>query len=185
MPPACDMRWMMKDAVDHAPIWCSVDLRDGNQALVIPMSLEEKLEFYQKLIAIGFKEIEVGFPAASETEYAFLRTLVEKDMIPDDVTVQVLTQAREHIIRRTFEALDGVLFRILTGELHRHRGRLRAGRVQCRPRRMAADGGEESHHQSPLDRAAVHAPCLRHADRLHGPAPQVQRQRHPLPPSTQ
>ena len=108
MPPACDMRWMMKDAVDHAPIWCSVDLRDGNQALVIPMSLEEKLEFYQKLIAIGFKEIEVGFPAASETEYAFLRTLVEKDMIPDDVTVQVLTQAREHIIRRTFEALDGV-----------------------------------------------------------------------------
>ena len=102
------MRWMMKDAVDHAPIWCSVDLRDGNQALVIPMSLEEKLEFYQKLIAIGFKEIEVGFPAASETEYAFLRTLVEKDMIPDDVTVQVLTQAREHIIRRTFEALDGV-----------------------------------------------------------------------------
>lgn len=108
MPPACDMRWMMKDAVDHAPIWCSVDLRDGNQALVIPMSLEEKLEFYQKLIAIGFKEIEVGFPAASETEYAFLRTLVEKDMIPDDVTVQVLTQARDHIIRRTFEALDGV-----------------------------------------------------------------------------
>lgn len=102
------MRWMMKDAVDHAPIWCSVDLRDGNQALVIPMSLEEKLEFYQKLIAIGFKEIEVGFPAASETEYAFLRTLVEKDMIPDDVTVQVLTQARDHIIRRTFEALDGV-----------------------------------------------------------------------------
>ena len=105
MPPACDMRWMMKDAVDHAPIWCSVDLRDGNQALVIPMSLEEKLEFYQKLIAIGFKEIEVGFPAASETEYAFLRTLVEKDMIPDDVTVQVLTQARDHIIRRTLSLI--------------------------------------------------------------------------------
>lgn len=108
MPPACDMSWMMKDAVDHAPTWCSVDLRDGNQALVIPMSLSEKLEFYQKLIQIGFKEIEIGFPAASETEYEFLRTLVEKDMIPDDVTVQVLTQAREHIIRRTFEALDGV-----------------------------------------------------------------------------
>lgn len=102
------MSWMMKDAVDHAPTWCSVDLRDGNQALVIPMSLSEKLEFYQKLIQIGFKEIEIGFPAASETEYEFLRTLVEKDMIPDDVTVQVLTQAREHIIRRTFEALDGV-----------------------------------------------------------------------------
>ena len=108
MPPACDMSWMMQDAVDHAPTWCSVDLRDGNQALVIPMSLSEKLEFYQKLIQIGFKEIEIGFPAASETEYEFLRTLVEKDMIPDDVTVQVLTQAREHIIRRTFEALDGV-----------------------------------------------------------------------------
>ena len=108
MPPACDMSWMMKDAVDKAPTWCSVDLRDGNQALVIPMSLSEKLEFYKKLIQIGFKEIEIGFPAASETEYEFLRTLVEKDMIPDDVTVQVLTQAREHIIRRTFEALDGV-----------------------------------------------------------------------------
>ncbi len=108
MPPACDMSWMMKDAVDQAPTWCSVDLRDGNQALVIPMSLSEKLEFYKKLIQIGFKEIEIGFPAASETEYEFLRTLVEKDMIPDDVTVQVLTQAREHIIRRTFDALDGV-----------------------------------------------------------------------------
>lgn len=108
MPPACDMSWMMKDDVEKAPTWCSVDLRDGNQALVIPMSLSEKLEFYQKLIQIGFKEIEIGFPAASETEYEFLRTLVEKDMIPDDVTVQVLTQAREHIIRRTFEALDGV-----------------------------------------------------------------------------
>ena len=108
MPPACDMSWMMKDAVDHAPTWCSVDLRDANQALIIPMSLSEKLEFYKKLIAVGFKEIEIGFPAASETEYEFLRTLIEKDMIPDDVTVQVLTQAREHIIRRTFEALDGV-----------------------------------------------------------------------------
>ncbi len=108
MPPEMDMDWMKKDAIDRAPTWCSVDLRDGNQALVIPMSLEEKLEFYKKLIEVGFKEIEIGFPAASETEYEFLRTLVEKDMIPKDVTVQVLTQAREHIIRRTFEALDGV-----------------------------------------------------------------------------
>ncbi len=108
MPPAIDTAWMQKDAIETAPTWCSVDLRDGNQALIIPMSLEEKLEFYQKLIQVGFKEIEIGFPAASETEYAFLRTLVEKDMIPQDVTVQVLTQAREHIIRRTFEALDGV-----------------------------------------------------------------------------
>ncbi len=108
MPPAIDTAWMQKDAIETAPTWCSVDLRDGNQALIIPMSLEEKLEFYQKLIQVGFKEIEIGFPAASETEYAFLRSLVEKDMIPKDVTVQVLTQAREHIIRRTFEALDGV-----------------------------------------------------------------------------
>ncbi len=108
MPPVIATDWMQKDAIEKAPTWCSVDLRDGNQALVIPMSLEEKLEFYKKLIEVGFKEIEIGFPAASETEYEFLRTLVEKDMIPKDVTVQVLTQAREHIIRRTFEALDGV-----------------------------------------------------------------------------
>ena len=108
MPPTVDMSWAMKDCIDKAPTWCSVDLRDGNQALIIPMSLEEKIEFYKHLLSVGFKEIEVGFPAASETEYEFLRTLVEKDLIPDDVTVQVLTQAREHIIKRTFEALDGV-----------------------------------------------------------------------------
>ena len=94
--------------IDKAPIWCSVDLRDGNQALVIPMSLEEKLEFFEHLVKIGFKEIEIGFPAASETEYEFCRTLIEKNMIPDDVTIQVLTQSREHIIKKTFEALKGV-----------------------------------------------------------------------------
>jgi 2-isopropylmalate synthase len=108
MPPVVDMSWTQKDAPDKAPIWCSVDLRDGNQALIIPMSLEEKIRFYKVLVAIGFKEIEVGFPAASETEYEFLRYLVDHDMIPDDVTVQVLTQAREHIIKKTFEALKGV-----------------------------------------------------------------------------
>lgn len=108
MPPKVDMSWTAKEYPDKAPVWCSVDLRDGNQALVIPMSLDEKLEFYKMLVKIGFKEIEVGFPAASETEYEFLRTLIEKDMIPEDVTVQVLTQARDHIIKRTFEALDGV-----------------------------------------------------------------------------
>jgi 2-isopropylmalate synthase len=108
MPPVVDMSWTKKEYADHAPIWCSVDLRDGNQSLIIPMSLEDKIEFYKMLVKMGFKEIEVGFPAASETEYAFLRTLVEKDLIPDDVTVQVLTQAREHIIRKTFEALQGV-----------------------------------------------------------------------------
>ena len=105
--PAGYDSWVKKDHIEKAPTWCSVDLRDGNQALIVPMSLEEKLEFFQMLVKIGFKEIEVGFPAASETEYEFLRTLIEKNMIPDDVTVQVLTQCRDHIIRRTFEAVKG------------------------------------------------------------------------------
>ena len=99
--------WMKKDSIDKAPIWCSVDLRDGHQALIVPMSLEEKLEFFGHLVRIGFKEIEIGFPAASETEYEFCRTLIERNLIPDDVTIQVLTQAREHIIAKTFEALAG------------------------------------------------------------------------------
>ena len=98
---------MKKDAIEKPPIWCSVDLRDGNQALVHPMSLEEKLEFFKLLVDIGFKEIEVGFPASSDTEYQFIRALIEKNMIPEDVTIQVLTQAREHIIRKTFEAVKG------------------------------------------------------------------------------
>lgn len=105
--PGNNFKWVQKDHIETPPKWCSVDLRDGNQSLVIPMSLEEKLEFYKLLLKVGFKEIEVGFPAASETEYEFLRTLIERDMIPDDVTVQVLTQAREHIIRKTFEACKG------------------------------------------------------------------------------
>ena len=107
MPPEPCYDWVKKDAIEKAPIWCSVDLRDGNQALIEPMSLDEKLEFFQLLVDIGFKVIEVGFPAASETEYQFMRTLIEQNMIPDDVTVQVLTQAREHIIKRTFEAVKG------------------------------------------------------------------------------
>lgn len=107
MPPECTYEWVKKDYIDKAPLWCSVDLRDGNQALIEPMNLEEKLEFFQMLVDIGFKEIEVGFPAASETEYNFARALIERDMIPDDVTIHVLTQARDHIIRRTFEALEG------------------------------------------------------------------------------
>ena len=107
MPPEVTYDWAKKDNIEKPPIWCSVDLRDGNQALIEPMSLEEKLEFFQMLVDIGFKEIEVGFPAASETEYQFMRTLIERNMIPDDVTVQVLTQAREHIIKRTFEAVKG------------------------------------------------------------------------------
>ena len=107
MPPVKCMKWAEKEYVDKAPIWCSVDLRDGNQALVIPMSLEQKVEFFKLLVKIGFKEMEVGFPAASETEYEFLRTLIEQNLIPEDVTIQVLTQAREHIIRKTFEAVKG------------------------------------------------------------------------------
>ena len=107
MPPVKCNDWVNKEYVDKAPIWCSVDLRDGNQALVEPMSLDEKLEFFQMLVEVGFKEIEIGFPAASETEYEFCRTLIEKNMIPDDVTIQVLTQARPHIIKKTFEAVKG------------------------------------------------------------------------------
>ena len=107
MPPECTYDWVKKDYIDKPPIWCSVDLRDGNQALIEPMSLEEKLQFFEMLVKIGFKEIEVGFPAASETEYNFMRALIDRNMIPDDVTVQVLTQAREHIIKKTFEAVKG------------------------------------------------------------------------------
>lgn len=107
MPPEPCYDWVKRDSITKAPAWCSVDLRDGNQALIEPMSLDEKIEFFQLLLDVGFKEIEVGFPAASETEYQFLRALIEQNMIPDDVTIQVLTQAREHIIKRTFEAVQG------------------------------------------------------------------------------
>ena len=107
LPPVTCMDWAEKDYIDKAPVWCSVDLRDGNQALVIPMNLSQKIEFFKLLVEIGFKEIEVGFPAASETEYKFIRTFIEENLIPDDVTIQVLTQARPHIIQRTFEAVKG------------------------------------------------------------------------------
>ncbi len=107
MPPVECMDWAKKDYIEKAPVWCSVDLRDGNQALIVPMSLQQKINFFKLLVKVGFKEIEVGFPAASETEYQFLRALIEQDLIPDDVTIQVLTQAREHIIKKTFEALQG------------------------------------------------------------------------------
>ncbi len=107
MPPEQCTEWVKKEYIDKAPIWCSVDLRDGNQALIKPMTLDQKIEFFKMLVKIGFKEIEVGFPAASETEYEFLRMLIDQNLIPDDVTVQVLTQARPHIIKKTFEALEG------------------------------------------------------------------------------
>ena len=101
-----ERQWPGKE-IEKAPIWCSVDLRDGNQALVDPMVVEEKIEMFQYLIKLGFKEIEVGFPAASQIEFDFLRHLIEHDMIPDDVYVQVLTQCREELIARTFESIQG------------------------------------------------------------------------------
>ena len=120
MPPVQCLDWTKKEYIDKAPIWCSVDLRDGNQALIVPMNLEEKLEFFKVLVAIGFKEIEIGFPAASETEYEFCRALIEQDLIPDDVTIQVLTQSREHIIKKTFEALAGAKHAVVHLYLFRH-----------------------------------------------------------------
>ena len=101
------MDWVKKERLTEAPAWCSVDLRDGNQALITPMNLEEKLSFFNFLLELGFKEIEVGFPAASETEYEFLRTIIEENMIPDDVYIQVLTQSRPHIIKKTFDSIKG------------------------------------------------------------------------------
>ena len=98
---------MANKKIDKAPIWCSVDLRDGNQALPVPMSVDEKITFFKLLVETGFKQIEVGFPSASNTEYQFLRALIEENLIPEDVTVQVLTQARDHLIQKTFEALRG------------------------------------------------------------------------------
>ena len=102
-----EREWPNKE-IEKAPIWCSVDLRDGNQALVEPMVVEEKVEMFNLLVKMGFKEIEIGFPAASQIEFDFLRQLVERRLIPDDVTVQVLTQCREHLVKRTFEALQGI-----------------------------------------------------------------------------
>ena len=102
-----DRTWPDK-TIEKAPIWCSVDLRDVNQALITPMKIEEKVEMFQLLVDLGFKEIEVGFPSSSQIEYDFLRLLIEENLIPDDVTVQVLTQAREHLIRKTFESLKGL-----------------------------------------------------------------------------
>ena len=101
-----DRQWPAR-IINKAPLWCSVDLRDGNQALVEPMGPERKRRMFDMLVKLGFKEIEVGFPAASDTDFAFVRELVEKDLIPDDVTIQVLTQARAELIERSFESIRG------------------------------------------------------------------------------
>jgi 2-isopropylmalate synthase len=106
-PPATSTEWAKKEYIETAPTWCSVDLRDGNQALPIPMTLNEKVEFFNLLVEIGFKEIEIGFPASNDTEFAFCRELIEKKLIPDDVTIAVLTQCRENIVRKTFDATIG------------------------------------------------------------------------------
>ena len=144
MPPSVDLSWAQKEYVDKAPIWCSVDLRDGNQSLIIPMSMDEKVEFFRHLVDIGFKEIEVGFPAASETEYAFLRKLIEEELIPDDVTIQVLTQSREHIIEKTFEALRGVKRAVV--HLYNSTSRVQREQVFKKPEeeiiQIAVDGAE-------------------------------------------
>ena len=102
-----DRTWPVKE-ITKAPIWCSVDLRDGNQALITPMNIDQKVRFFKKLVEVGFKEIEVGFPSASQIEFDFLRKLIDDNLVPEDVTLQVLTQAREHLIRRTFEAVKGL-----------------------------------------------------------------------------
>lgn len=104
--PLADRTWPNR-TITTAPIWCSVDLRDGNQALINPMGPAKKMDLYRALLKIGFKEIEVGFPAASDTDFQFVRELIEKDLIPEDVTIQVLVQSRRHLIERTFEAIRG------------------------------------------------------------------------------
>ena len=110
-----DRKWP-SNVITKAPVWCSVDLRDGNQALVNPMGIEQKIEFFKLLVKIGFKEIEVGFPSSSDTEFEFVRRLIEEKLIPDDVWIQVLSQAREPLIEKTFEAIESaknVIFHIL------------------------------------------------------------------------
>ena len=126
LPPVMSYDWVKKDAISAPPIWCSVDLRDGNQALIDPMDLESKIAFFRILTDIGFKEIEVGFPASSDTEYQFIRALIERNMIPEDVTIQVLTQAREHIIKKTFEAVIAVFI----AAAHSEPGTISLGAVQ-------------------------------------------------------
>ena len=102
-----ERQWPNRE-IEKAPIWCSVDLRDGNQALINPMGVEQKLEFFDLLVKLGFKQIEIGFPSASDTEFAFTRRLIEENHVPDDVTLQVLCQARENLVEKTVESIKGV-----------------------------------------------------------------------------
>ena len=137
MPPEGSLRWAQREYIEHPPIWCSVDLRDGNQALVVPMNLEEKLEYFNMLVEIGFKEIEVAFPASSDTEFEFVRRLIEDNLIPDDVTIQVITQGREAIIKRTFEAIKGcknAIVHLYTSTSFAQRSEERRVGKECRSR---------------------------------------------------
>lgn len=142
LPPEMTVQWVKKPYLDQPPIWCSVDLRDGNQALPIPMSTEEKLDYFHLLLNLGFQEIEVGFPAASNTEFSFVRLLIEEGHIPNGVAIQVFSQAREHIIQRTFEAVEGaknVIFHLCSPTSPAHRD-LVLHHSQEEVRRMATDG---------------------------------------------
>ena len=134
--------WPDKE-IEKAPVWCSVDLRDGNQALVEPMVVEEKVEMFNLLVKLGFKEIEVGFPAASQIEYDFLRTLVDRKLIPDDVEIQVLVQCRER-----HPGAPGVF----PGELYRHGAGFCAGYLYGGSGDMGCYQGESHYHQSPVHR---------------------------------
>lgn len=148
-----DRQWPNR-TIERAPIWCSVDLRDGNQALAVPMSVREKLEFFKTLVEIGFKEIEFGFPSASDTEFRFARELIERNLIPDDVTIQCLVQCREHLIRRTFEAIQGarraiVHFYNSTNPLQR---RVTFGMTREQIKQIAVDGAKLVKELEPLSR---------------------------------
>ena len=141
-PKGVTMDWMKKDAIDKPPLWCSVDLRDGNQALPEPMNPAQKLEYFDMLVRIGFKEIEVAFPSASADDFNFVRTLIEKNHIPDDVRISVLTQARKHLIDKTVESLRGVKHAIVhcyvaTSDLH---GRFVFGHEHDQVKQMAIEG---------------------------------------------
>ena len=220
-----DRTWPTR-RITEAPRWCAVDLRDGNQALIDPMSPERKRIMFDLLVKMGYKDIEVGFPSASQTDFDFVRSLIEENLIPDDVRIQVLTQAREELINRTYESIKGAkqaivhlynstsvlqrdvvfrtdkqgiidialngarlckaaeshrrghrdLLRVLAGELHGHRARVRPRRLQQGHRDLRADARPEGDHQPAGDRRDGHSQCLRGLDRVDVPPPPVPRE---------
>ncbi len=229
-----DRTWPDK-VITQPPMWCAVDLRDGNQALIDPMSPERKRIMFDLLVRMGYKQIEVGFPSASQTDFDFVRQLIEEDMIPDDVTIQVLTQAREELIARTFESIKGAkqaimhlynstsilqrdvvfrtdrqgiidiavqgakwckqyeadgaghrrLLRVLAGELHGHRARVRGRGLQPGHGRLRADPGAQGHHQPAGHRRDGDAEHLRRLHRVDVAEPQPPRERAAQPAPAQ